>query len=142
MAKKINQLAMRQIISLILQSIMLFAAMLSCNGPVKNEAEKIYTDKEIQEQIKKAKAGSIAFTGRFYRIDKLNNRDYVLQLKAANDTVVSFITMMPLGEEEIQRLKKSGDNIEIYYNEYYNPVKKRKDKIVNYTRFIYEDEKK
>ena len=120
----------------------IFSSLLACNSPVKNNPEKIYTDKEIQAEIEKAKAGSIAFTGRFYRIEKLNDRDYVLQLKAANDTVVSFITMMPLGGEEIKRLKKAGDNVEIYYNEYYNPVKKRKDKIVSYTHFIYEDEKK
>jgi DNA polymerase III sliding clamp (beta) subunit (PCNA family) len=119
----------------------LLVASISCTGQNKNDSNKTPTSDEINVKIENAKKVSKLIKGRFYRIDRIDDRDFNLQIIAKNDSVISFITMIVLSKSEIGRLKTAGDNIEIYYQEYYNPVRKRKENIVTYTHFIYEHDK-
>jgi hypothetical protein len=49
--------------------------------------------------------------------------------------------MMPIGDDEIRLLKKSGNNIQLRYTNYYNPVKKVTEKMVQMMVPVYELEK-
>ena len=69
------------------------------------------------------------FEGKFLKIEKINSKEYYLYLKNESDTV-KFLTVLPLSKDEIQLLKKTENNISITYYEYYNPIRKRKEKIV------------
>jgi len=113
----------------------------ACTGQNKNDSGKVPKPDEMQVKIENAKKGSKLIKGRFYRIDRIDDRDFNLQIIAKNDSIISFVTMIMTGESEISRLKTAGDNIEIYYQEYYNPVRKRKENIATYTHFIFENEK-
>jgi tetratricopeptide (TPR) repeat protein len=57
----------------------------------------------------------VGFSGRFVKQEKLNDDTYSLFAKDSSNNLISFITSMPLSEDEIGRLKKSGDNITLVY---------------------------
>ncbi|MGG9964676.1 hypothetical protein [Ferruginibacter sp. SUN106] len=120
---------------------LLLMTFISCTDQNKNDSDQTPTSDEINVKIENAKKSSRLIKGRFYRIDRIDDRDFNLQIIAKNDTIINFTTMIAPGESEISRLKTTGDNIEIYYQEYYNSVRKRKENIVTYAHYIYEHDK-
>jgi hypothetical protein len=92
--------------------------------------------------IAKSKNNSISFEGKFIKIEKINHREYYLFLKGDTDTVTTFITLMPINTNEIQLLKKDGNNIKLCYSNFYNPVRKTNEKMVKKMEPIYEFENK
>jgi hypothetical protein len=98
---------------------------LSCNNDSNNSKDPS-NDLTSLGEIRQ----SIHFEGRFEKIEKLTQRDYNLFLKDINGNTYLFTTMMPLNETEIANLKKIGNNIKLVYDEFYNPIKKRNEKLV------------
>jgi hypothetical protein len=110
----------------------------SCNNERHNT---VTTAKELSKSMARATENTIAFEGKFVRLERINSRDYYLYLKSDKDSIVEFVTMMPIGDDEIRLLKKSGNNIQLRYTNYYNPVKKVTEKMVQMMVPVYELEK-
>jgi hypothetical protein len=72
----------------------------------------------------------ISISGKFVKIQPIDDRHYELYLRSDNDSINVFVTLMPLNQTEISSLKKEGKNILLTYQEHYNPVKKQTEKIV------------
>ncbi len=71
----------------------------------------------------------IAVDGRFVKQEKEYKNSYNLYLKVG-DSIMLFKTVVILDETEINMLKKKGNNMHVVYQEYFNPVKKTKERIV------------
>jgi len=108
---------------------------ISCHQHGNNTSIK--TEKEIQQSISEATKNTKAFSGRFIKQEKINSRDYCLYLKNEQDSIVTFISPPFFGDAEIKLLKKSGNNVNLRYQDYYNPVKKTNEKIVRYMEPLY-----
>jgi hypothetical protein len=108
--------------------------LFSCN----NQNKRFESSQDISKSINSATESSISFEGKFIKIEKITERDYYLYLKAEGDSIVTFLTMMPIDSNEIKLLTKNGKNIKLSYKNYYNSVKKRTEKIVKYMQPIYD----
>ena len=117
---------------------LLSISLAACNTETKKNPGKIDSTEDIGSSIKEAAQNTKHFTGRFYKIEKIGEHDYSLQLITGKDSITTFTTLMPLDETEIGHLKKDGDNVEINYQDYYNPVKKETIKIIKAMRPIYD----
>jgi hypothetical protein len=105
-----------------------------------NKQKSIQSAEEVSKSIAKAKENTLAFEGKFVKLEKITERDYLLLAKDNYDSVITFLTMMPLSEAEIRLLRKDGNNIKLNYSNFYNPTKKVTEKIVKSMEPIYEFE--
>ena len=117
----------------LLISIVFFA--IACND---TNHSKTQTIQEIAQSISGAKNNTIDFEGKFVEINKINDREYYLSLRNEKDSIATFLTMMPLDENNIQLLKKKGSNIKLNYINFYNSVRQKTEKVVKYMEPIYE----
>jgi hypothetical protein len=110
----------------------------ACNDRKHN---KVQTSQEISQSISKAKNTTIEFEGKFVDIHKINSREYYLSLQNEKDSIEIFLTMMPLNENEIQLLKKKGNNIRLNYINFYDSDRQKTEKVVKYMKPIYEGQR-
>jgi hypothetical protein len=108
-------------------ALWLILVTLSCN---QGTGPSTLTEKEIADSKAKAEKGTTRREGKFFSLTKLDNRYYTLVLAGPADEKDSFVTLMPLDSLEISLLKKTGNNIILTYRNFYNPVRKRSEKIV------------
>jgi hypothetical protein len=118
--------------------LLLCQCVISCND---NAANTGYDKAASQTSTMNAGDSLTRFEGRFYRIEKLNDRDYRLYLKNEQDSIVSFLTVMPLDSNEISMLKTSGNNMVIQYSNFYDSARKVNDRIVRSMTPVYEFKK-
>ncbi len=86
------------------------------------------------DEVKKG----IYFSGIFVKEEILNDKQHILYLKNEKDEIVEFISMPFFGENEIKFLKNDGNpNVNIMYDEFYNPVRKKIEKIVRIITPVY-----
>ena len=108
---------------------------IACND---SNPTKVQTSQEISESISESKINTIEFEGKFVEIRKINDREYYLSLRNEKDSIVTFLTLMPIAEHEIKLLKKNGNNIRLNYTKFYNSVRQKTEKIVKFMEPVYE----
>lgn len=113
--------------SLILSIILSITLLCSCKD---DKNIHIQSAEDVLQSKANAEINTISFEGKFVKIQQVNHRDYLLLLKDENDSIISFLTMLPIDSTEIKMLRKSGNNIMLHYINFYNPVKKENEKIV------------
>jgi len=96
------------------------------------------TQKDLAGSKAKAEQGTTRKEGRFFSLEKLDARKYTLVLADSNEQKDSFVTLMPLDSLEISLLKNTGTNIILNYRNYFNPVRKRTEKLVQSMIPIYD----
>ncbi len=80
----------------------------------------------------------IFFSGIFIKEEKSNDREYKLYLKNEKGEILEFISMPFFGENEQKLLQKNGaPNVHITYDEFYNPVRKKVEKIIKTLTPVY-----
>jgi hypothetical protein len=80
----------------------------------------------------------ISFSGVFVKEERTNQREAKLYLKNEKGETIEFISMPFFGEIEQMALRHDGKpNINIVYNEFYNPVRKRTENIIKILTTVY-----
>jgi hypothetical protein len=80
----------------------------------------------------------IFFKGFFVREYRVNERETKLYLKNEKEAIIEFISMPFFAEAEQALLRKDGKpNVNIVYDEFYNPVRKKTENIVKRITPIY-----
>ena len=115
---------------------------INCNNDNKNQSfsASVKVDSSLTDSIidlAKNIPGGSSFSGKFIKQVKLNDT-YTLFAKDSSNNLVSFITQVPLSEDEIGRLKKEGDNITLVYTINTDTKTNKKIKVVQFISASYE----
>ena len=109
----------------------------SCNDNRQSDTSYPDQDSTLTNMFRTKNNGE-KVTGRFLNIQRLSDRVYKLSIQLSQDSIAVFETYMPLDQNEINLLKKEGNNIILTYIVYQNPVTKKSIKQVQYLQPIYE----
>jgi hypothetical protein len=133
-----NQMKSFSIAFFIIASLILAS---SCNDHLQSESPNSNKD-SIVAGLTEAKSSGGKVEGKFLSIKKLNDKTYSLSIQLSPDSIAIFETLMPLDQNEINLLKKEGNNILLTYKLYENPVTKKQVKMVQYMQPVYEIQNK
>jgi len=84
----------------------------------------------------------ISFSGIFVKEERINEKETKLYLENGKGEIIAFISMPFFGETEQAVLRKDGKpNVNIIYDEFYNPVRKKTENIIKMITPAYGEKK-
>lgn len=87
------------------------------------DSSKAKLENALKDIIKSnTSPGDTTISGRYINQEKYNNGDFYITIKT-KDSTITLINLSSLKDDEITKLKKSGDNITLTYNQSNKTVK-------------------